>query len=72
MLAQSFAALLRENISPRGPASSLFADALVSDRPRPLLLIFDRNSDIFPLLQHTSTYQVFLQFIYIYIYIILV
>ena len=30
----------------------------MSDRPRPLLLIFDRGSDFFPVLQHTSTYQV--------------
>jgi sec1 family domain-containing protein 1 len=57
MLARNLFSLLKENISPRGPAHSLFAESLVSDRPRPLLLIFDRNSDIFPLLQHSSTYQ---------------
>ena len=33
-------------------------DCLVSDRPRPLLLIFDRSVDMFPPLMHTSTYQV--------------
>lgn len=57
MLARNLFSLLKENISPRGPAHSLFAESLVSDRPRPLLLIFDRNCDIFPLLQHSSTYQ---------------
>ena len=33
-------------------------DCQLSDRPRPLLLIFDRSADIFPPLMHTSTYQV--------------
>jgi hypothetical protein len=30
----------------------------VNDRTRPLLLITDRISDLFPVLQHASTYQV--------------
>ena len=33
-------------------------DCLVNDRSRPLLLITDRISDLFPVLQHASTYQV--------------
>ena len=41
-----------------GPAQALFADCLVSDQPRPLLLIFDRSADMCPPLMHTSTYQV--------------
>ena len=32
-------------------------DCLVNDRSRPLLLIVDRISDLFPVLQHASTYQ---------------
>jgi len=57
MLAHEFNSLLKENISSRGPAQALFEDCLVGDRPRPLLLIFDRSSDFFPILQHTSKYQ---------------
>jgi hypothetical protein len=57
MLAQELCNTLNENISPRGPAQGLFTDCLVSDRPRPLLLIFDRSSDMVPPLMHTSTYQ---------------
>lgn len=57
MLAQEVCSSLRENLSPRGPAQSLFSECLLSDRSRPLLLIFDRTSDMAPLLQHTSTYQ---------------
>ena len=57
MLAQELCNTLTENISPRGPAQGLFSDCLVSDRPRPLLLIFDRSSDMVPPLMHTSTYQ---------------
>jgi len=57
MLAQELCSSLRENLSPRGAAQGLFADCLISDRPRPLLLIFDRSADIFPMLMHTSTYQ---------------
>ena len=34
-----------------------FVESLNSDRPRPLLLIFDRTADIAPPLLHTSTYQ---------------
>jgi hypothetical protein len=33
-------------------------ECLVNDRTRPLLLITDRISDLFPVLQHASTYQV--------------
>jgi Sec1 family len=40
------------------PPLCLSKDCLVSDRPRPLLLIFDRSCDMFPPLMHTSTYQV--------------
>eukprot|EP00598_Pedospumella_elongata_P001545 CAMPEP_0184981196 /NCGR_PEP_ID=MMETSP1098-20130426/11029_1 /TAXON_ID=89044 /ORGANISM="Spumella elongata, Strain CCAP 955/1" /LENGTH=650 /DNA_ID=CAMNT_0027504739 /DNA_START=110 /DNA_END=2062 /DNA_ORIENTATION=- len=59
MLAQELNSLLRENISARGPAQALFEDAMVNnDRTsRPLLLISDRISDLFPVLQHASTYQ---------------
>lgn len=58
MLAHDFCSLLRENLSIRGPAQSLFADCLNSDaRNPPLLLLFDRTSDMSPPLLHTSTYQ---------------
>jgi sec1 family domain-containing protein 1 len=30
---------------------------VVNDRARPLLLITDRINDLFPILQHASTYQ---------------
>jgi Sec1 family len=47
---------------PPTPSSlCLSQDCLVSDRPRPLLLIFDRSCDMFPPLMHTSTYQVHTQ-----------
>lgn len=57
MVASELNEILRENISPRGAAQSLFADCLVSDRPRPLLLVFDRTVDMSSPLLHTSTYQ---------------
>ena len=57
MVATELNDILRENISPRGAAQSLFADCLVSDRPRPLLLVFDRTVDMSSPLLHTSTYQ---------------
>lgn len=57
MLAREFNTMLRENISVRGPAQALFEDCLVQDRVRPLMLIVDRSVDLFPVLQHTSTYQ---------------
>jgi hypothetical protein len=57
MLAQELCASLRENISPRGPAQAVFAECLVSDRPRPLLIIMDRTDDMVPPLLHTSTYH---------------
>lgn len=57
MLAQELCNILRENLSARGPAQALFSECLLSDKPRPLLLIFDRTCDLSPPLQHTSTYQ---------------
>eukprot|EP00605_Chrysophyceae_sp_TOSAG23-4_P002225 GSChrysophyteH1.ASY1.ANO1.2468.1 assembled CDS len=59
MLAQEVGSLLRENLDPRGAAHSLFAEALASSQhqTRPLMLIFDRSSDMSPLVQHASTYQ---------------
>eukprot|EP00607_Mallomonas_marina_P005043 CAMPEP_0182425634 /NCGR_PEP_ID=MMETSP1167-20130531/12086_1 /TAXON_ID=2988 /ORGANISM="Mallomonas Sp, Strain CCMP3275" /LENGTH=430 /DNA_ID=CAMNT_0024606513 /DNA_START=765 /DNA_END=2057 /DNA_ORIENTATION=+ len=48
---------MREQVSARGPAPALFADCLLSDRPRPLLLLFDRCSDMATPLLHTSSYQ---------------
>ncbi len=57
MLAQNLCDLLRENISPRGPAQQLFSECLISDRARPLLLIFDRTSDMTTPLMHSSLYQ---------------
>jgi hypothetical protein len=57
MLARELCDNLRENLSLRGPAQSLFTDCLISDRARPLLLIFDRTCDMSPPLLHTSTYQ---------------
>jgi len=57
MLANSFCTMLRENLSSRGPAHSLMAQNIMTDRPRPLMLIFDRTVDLTPPLLHTSTYQ---------------
>jgi sec1 family domain-containing protein 1 len=57
MLGQELCSCLRENLSPRGQAHSIFGDFLVSDRPRPLLLILDRGSDLASPLMHASTYQ---------------
>jgi Tfp pilus assembly protein FimT len=59
MLASEVTTILRENISSRGPAQPLFEDCLVhSDRSqRPLMIIMDRSNDLFPMLQHNSTYQ---------------
>ena len=57
MLAKELSIILRENLSSRGPAQALFSECLLSDKPRPLLLIFDRTCDMSPPLQHTSTYQ---------------
>ena len=57
MLAQELCDMVKENLSPRGPAQSLFADCLVSDRARPLMLIFDRTADMSSPLMHTSSYQ---------------
>ena len=66
MLAMDVCSALRESLSPRGAAYSLFADAVSASAapvsssgvsPRPLLLIVDRTSDMIPSLMHTSTYQ---------------
>ena len=40
-----------------GLISTPSIESLNSDRPRPLLLIFDRTADMAPPLLHTSTYQ---------------
>jgi hypothetical protein len=58
MLAADLCAQLKENISSKGPAQGLFEDCMVNDRSRPLLLVFDRACDLFPIFQHNSTYQV--------------
>jgi hypothetical protein len=70
MLAKELHSALRENVTTsgggRGPAAQLFEDCLVTtdsggrsrQSSRPLLLIFERGADFFPVLQHTSTYQV--------------
>jgi sec1 family domain-containing protein 1 len=57
MLAVELCNSLRECLSPRGSAHSIFGDFLVSDRPRPLLLIADRSSDFTSPLLHASSYQ---------------
>jgi hypothetical protein len=57
MLAADFCNTLRENLTPRGSAHSIFSDFLVSDRPRPLMLIFDRTCDMALPLSHSSSYQ---------------
>jgi sec1 family domain-containing protein 1 len=57
MLASELNKTLRESLSSRGPAYQLLSECLVSDRPRPLLLIFDRTHDLMPPLLHSSTYQ---------------
>jgi hypothetical protein len=38
-------------------ANSLFDDSIVDSRSRPLMIIMNRSSDLFPILQHNSTYQ---------------
>lgn len=57
MLANDLCTSLRENLSPRGGAHTFFSDFLVTDRPRPLLLIFDRTCDMALPLTHSSSYQ---------------
>lgn len=56
MLSQELFTQLKDVLSPRHPAQTLFEDCLVHDRTRPLLVIVDRTSDLFPVLQHNSTY----------------
>lgn len=56
MLSQSLHSLIRETQSPRGASANILSGDSF-DRPRPLLLIFDRTCDMFPILQHTATYQ---------------
>jgi sec1 family domain-containing protein 1 len=56
MLALELCNSLRECLSPRGSAHSIFGDFLVSDRPRPLLLIVDRSADVTSPLLHASSY----------------
>jgi hypothetical protein len=58
MLSQELFSLVKDVLSPRNPAQALFEDCLVHDRARPLLLIVDRTNDLFPMLQHNSTYLV--------------
>lgn len=58
MLSQELFSLAKDVLSPRNPAQALFEDCLVHDRARPLLLIVDRTNDLFPMLQHNSTYLV--------------
>ena len=67
MLANEVCTALRDITAQRGPAQSLFAEALSNSASsniqsgglssRPLLLIFDRTADMIPPLMHTSTYQ---------------
>lgn len=66
MLAHELCNSIKESITPRGPAYPLFSDALSSSitypaagnvSNRPLLLIFDRTSDMVPPLMHSATYQ---------------
>ena len=57
MLARDFSSLLHENLTPRGAAYQLLSGALITDRPRPLMLIFDRTCDLSTSAMHTSTYQ---------------
>eukprot|EP00981_Chlorochromonas_danica_P007329 scaffold1690_cov177-Ochromonas_danica.AAC.6 len=58
MLAQEVNTLLKEAVFSRGPVQAIFEDCLVAhDRARPLMIVVDRASDFFPVLQHTSAYQ---------------
>lgn len=57
MLAAEYTSLLREHLQPRGPAHAIYSEFLISDRPRPLLLIYDRTGDMVTPLLHTSTYH---------------
>jgi sec1 family domain-containing protein 1 len=57
MLAHELNTSLREALNPRGASHSNFSDFVVSDRPRPLLVIFDRTSDLATPLTHSCTYQ---------------
>ena len=65
MLAQELGSLLRENLSPRGPAQALLNESLsVSQhQPRTLMLIFDRSADMAPPLQ-VSALCVYVFFLY--------
>ena len=57
MLARDLATMVHDNLSPRGAAYTLLSGALITDRPRPLMLIFDRTCDLSTSAMHTSTYQ---------------
>jgi hypothetical protein len=59
MLATELGTLLRENISPRGAAQALFSESLSLNQhqSRPLLVVFDRSTDMCPIVQHTASYQ---------------
>ncbi len=57
MLANELNQLLKEHVMSRGSAQALFEECLGHDRPRPLLVVVDRMSDLYPILQHNNTYQ---------------
>jgi len=57
MLAHEITNTLRDALNPRGSNHANFSDFIVSDRPRPLLVIFDRTSDLATPLTHSCTYQ---------------
>lgn len=57
MLAHELNNILREALNPRGNNHSNFSDFVASDRARPLLVIFDRTSDLATPLTHSCTYQ---------------
>ena len=57
MLAHELTNTLREALNPRGTNHANFNDFIVSDRPRPLLVIFDRTSDLGTPLTHSIVYQ---------------
>jgi hypothetical protein len=57
MLAYELNNMIKEHLSQRGLTQSVFAECLSSDNRPPLLILFDRTSDMSPPFLHTSTYQ---------------
>ncbi|RYY73477.1 hypothetical protein EON63_20000 [archaeon] len=52
--------LLKGALSRNGAGWGVFEDCLAHDKPRPLLVILERGSDFFPMVQHNNSYLVWI------------